>query len=955
MLGHTGKIAEDAINFVYDDEINPNSPAYKELQDLMEDRKYLEKRMKNIESSYKAGDIYRNETQYLEAKNKVQESINKVIYRMQQITGDAKSTTVKGYKYDADPKATDVKPKTNLGDANIVFSDPRWGQLSNLADHTFTYEGREYRSVEHAYQTNKGGKFHEPTYRKYFDKPDIRKSRGPMPKSYEFKVQLMEDLYRQMLSENPDMVELLKETKGFNITHQLRNTDDWTTEMPKILEKLRNEFDIDTSRIVPEGTPGSVLAMRGGDLPNPFYYKGGGPDAIVAISEGSEKANIAKVVELHKNWLETGAVPDGLSDEDVKKLADMREKQLNIIDNLPDDYKLGYYRPDATTSHAITLDNFIQERKQSGTPEVKPQTFETIKRYDEDILRANPDKIYIFGDNTERWGKKNQSIIRDEPNAFGIATKKRPSMDDDAFFTDDEFEANKKIIDEDIAKIKADGRPIVFPEDGIGTGLAGLENKAPKTYKYLMGEIEKLKGGTGITPSPTKMIEVEGDFGGIGDAYRARTGTTGGTVGDITIDFVTQTTYDRGAGSGATKKSTQSGGKPYQPIVVKDDGTMKGGQIDALAQIIADHLTTGKTVNIAGHGAYKSPRTGFNKPMDQEIFNNELNKVFDKVLEIIGDKPITGKVITGGQSGYDLAGSRAAASHGIPNEAYYSSTQAEGGALFRNPDGEDIDNLEEFRKRFNRFGPGGMPPIDTPEFATWYEKEVESKSSTEIIDDIAKNSDVESSLLRKTMGEIPGFLVVPLEAAVEVALRYGRLGKSYPNVAKNARRFIMYELAMFAAAVVTGVVTYGATKFRAETGFDSREIYTPYNYKGTDEANQKMEEAVAYNAEIQKIFEEYPELKEYNEAMAHQFAMEQATENMDFFIKKMPTYYIDEILFEYVPSLREAREEYADKKFFSEGGWRAALAQPQLYELAVGGIINAMIEGGKRISTSYGR
>ena len=70
--------------------------------------------------------------------------------------------------------------------------------------------------------------------------------------------------------------------------------------MPRILTLLRDEFDIDTSRIVSEGTPGSVLAMRGGDLPNPFYYKGGGPDAIVAISEGSEKANIAKVVELHK-------------------------------------------------------------------------------------------------------------------------------------------------------------------------------------------------------------------------------------------------------------------------------------------------------------------------------------------------------------------------------------------------------------------------------------------------------------------------------------------------------------------------------------------------------------------------------------------------------------------------------------------------------------------------------
>ena len=78
---------------------------------------------------------------------------------------------------------------------------------------------------------------------------------------------------------------------------------------------------------------------------------------------------------------------------------------------------------------------------------------------------------------------------------------------------------------------------------------------------------------------------------------------------------------------------------------------------------------------------------------------------------------------------------------------------------------------------------------------------------------------------------------------------------------------------------------------------------------------------------------------------------------MDFFIKKMPTYYIDEVLFEYVPVLKEAREEYADKKFFSEGGWRAALAQPQLLEKGVEWTIDAIL-GNKRVEKeawSYGR
>ena len=434
MLGLTSKIAEDSLNFVYDDKINPNSPAYKELQDLMEDHKYFQKRMKNIENNYKAGDIYRNETQYLEAKNKVQESINSVVNRMQQITGDAKSITVKGYKYDADPKATDLKPKTNE-----------------------------------------------------------------------------------------------------------------TTEV--------------------------------------------------------------KPVQRVGNWTRAE-------------------------------------------------------------------------------VEADKDFTYLFGDNTADRSSgvvptKTQAVIRGLDNAVGIDT--RLSRTEDWVDNDANYNKFTQHVDEQIQKALDMGKPIKVSAGGMGTGMA--KALPPRFKEYLDNAIKNI--GTGnVTPE--------------------------------------------------------------------------------VKQSLPDNV---------------------------------------------------------------------------------------------------VETTEDFRKMFNRYGPGGMPPLDTPEFGTWYEKEIEGKSSTEIIDDVAKNADVEPSLLRKSMGEVPGFLVVPLEAAIEVGLRYGRLGKRYPNVAKNARRFIMYELGMFAAAVVTGVVTYGANKFRAETGFDSREIYTPYSYKGTDEANQKMEEAVAYNAEIQKIYEEYPELKKLENNM----------------------------------------------------------------------------------------
>jgi hypothetical protein len=62
------------------------------------------------------------------------------------------------------------------------------------------------------------------------------------------------------------------------------------------------------------------------------------------------------------------------------------------------------------------------------------------------MCRRYPEKIFIYGDNLKAFGKGGQAIIRDEPNAFGIPTKRYPSWDDWAFFSDkeDEIEAVKE-------------------------------------------------------------------------------------------------------------------------------------------------------------------------------------------------------------------------------------------------------------------------------------------------------------------------------------------------------------------------------------------------------------------------------------------------------------------------------------------------------------------------------
>lgn len=105
-------------------------------------------------------------------------------------------------------------------------------------------------------------------------------------------------------------------------------------------------------------------------------------------------------------------------------------------------------------------------------------------------LRANRNFIYIFGDNAQRIGLGGQAKeMRGEYNAHGIATLEAPGF----FWTDDKYNYNRAIIDHDILTLlMRDPRIIVFPLDGIGTGLARLKETAPETFSYLNTTLKKI-------------------------------------------------------------------------------------------------------------------------------------------------------------------------------------------------------------------------------------------------------------------------------------------------------------------------------------------------------------------------------------------------------------------------------------------------------------------------------
>ena len=116
-------------------------------------------------------------------------------------------------------------------------------------------------------------------------------------------------------------------------------------------------------------------------------------------------------------------------------------------------------------------------------------------------------KTYVFADNLQKTGKGGQAAIRGQIGAVGIPSKVAPKT----YMSDVHYERNIASIDSAIKAIPRD-KPIVISSGGIGTGLAKLELKAPRTYAYLQSALKKAglhpeklgKNVTAVNKLPTK-------------------------------------------------------------------------------------------------------------------------------------------------------------------------------------------------------------------------------------------------------------------------------------------------------------------------------------------------------------------------------------------------------------------------------------------------------------------
>lgn len=107
-------------------------------------------------------------------------------------------------------------------------------------------------------------------------------------------------------------------------------------------------------------------------------------------------------------------------------------------------------------------------------------------------LRSNRSVVYLFGDNELRVGMGGQAgEMRGEPNAIGIATMASP----DRYWNEDDTQRQVKVIDADLWQVllmMSGGYSVVIPSDGLGTGLARLEEHAPTTFGHLQARLNQL-------------------------------------------------------------------------------------------------------------------------------------------------------------------------------------------------------------------------------------------------------------------------------------------------------------------------------------------------------------------------------------------------------------------------------------------------------------------------------
>lgn len=187
----------------------------------------------------------------------------------------APAVTVVTPKPTPEPKVAEPVVQEEPSVVNVWAGTNENASLSNLTDRAFEFDGRNYQSVEHAYQSNKSGSFDQATFDKYAGTSG-KKIIGKMGTKTEgnYNLGLMQDLITESFEQNPAAAAELLATGDKQITHT-QDRGIWAEKFPVMLmatrDLLNNPVEKEAAPVL-KGTAAVFPDLVGGE--NNLFNRG---------------------------------------------------------------------------------------------------------------------------------------------------------------------------------------------------------------------------------------------------------------------------------------------------------------------------------------------------------------------------------------------------------------------------------------------------------------------------------------------------------------------------------------------------------------------------------------------------------------------------------------------------------------------------------------------------------
>lgn len=133
------------------------------------------------------------------------------------------------------------------------------------------------------------------------------------------------------------------------------------------------------------------------------------------------------------------------------------------------------------------------------------------KLFTKEMLKNEPDKVFVFGDNHAEEGTDGNRSVRNMQNAFRITYTKSLSKGEEFYYSDSELGEFSKIFDaqiQELENIMADGRTVILPEYLIPKAeIANVKKYGPEVYKYMNKKLDEVFGYSLDAKQSKKMLK----------------------------------------------------------------------------------------------------------------------------------------------------------------------------------------------------------------------------------------------------------------------------------------------------------------------------------------------------------------------------------------------------------------------------------------------------------------